>query len=301
MCSKLTQRVRLLLKRTGQLPSLRYPINRFWNTYEHVKFVYNIRQNLRSKNLRAHIDPYRVFWIRTEQIKIMSFSSFDFIVDTGKIVSGPWDRGAKDVEDGSHYGTFKRVFERGHQWKETKYYINLSQKIREDRNKRYANIAELEEKLAYYEHVFEDFKQGDYKLQSELVTDNENSSFGDGGRALFPSLTDRTLMRHEIAVNIGRDGTLLRNDGRHRLALALLAGLDEVPVRIVVRHTKWQQLRDKVAQTIDDGLDDGMPAEQIHDHVEQTLADELEPVALGLEHPDLAIIFERRLSDYKPT
>ncbi len=287
--------MRVIFKHVGQLPGMRRFMSVLWNTYECIKFAYYIWKNGRSNNSYVSIDPFQLYWVPTESVNKMSYSSFDFIKDTGRIVGGIWDKNHKNVEDGNLYQNFKQFFHRGESWDKNRYYNRRIQKIKTGSKTRYANIRQVDEKFEQYEKMFEMFKKEEYKLQSEIVSDEIAVSVGDGGQAFWPSLCNKLSIRHEICVNIGRDGALLRNDGRHRLALALLAGLDEVPVRIVVRHTEWQQLRDMVAQTIDEGLDNGVPAAQMHNHVEQTIADELGPVSLGLDHPDLAIIFERRL------
>lgn len=48
-------------------------------------------------------------------------------------------------------------------------------------------------------------------------------------------------LENEIVVDIGRDGSLLFVDGRHRLSIAKLLGLDRVPIAVLVRHEEWMQ------------------------------------------------------------
>ncbi|MFC6905720.1 hypothetical protein [Halalkalicoccus tibetensis] len=59
-----------------------------------------------------------------------------------------------------------------------------------------------------------------------------------------------------VGVNVGRDGTLIFNnkDGHNRLALARVLGIDRIPVVVVVRHARWQALREEIAaaETIDE-------------------------------------------------
>lgn len=56
---------------------------------------------------------------------------------------------------------------------------------------------------------------------------------------------------NEVAVAISRDGEILLVDGRHRLSVAQLIGIDEIPVRVVARHTEWQEYRQRVASASD--------------------------------------------------
>ncbi|MUW13857.1 hypothetical protein GJ633_03640 [Halorubrum sp. CBA1125] len=51
----------------------------------------------------------------------------------------------------------------------------------------------------------------------------------------------------DIQVDIGRDGEILQHNGRHRIWFAQHLDVAEIPVCVVVRHEKWQQLRDEIA------------------------------------------------------
>ncbi len=295
MTTALTK-VRLFLKRLAQFSGIGRLVWKLWNTYEHVVFSYYVRRNLRGTTQDAEIDPFYVFWISPNHIKAGPGRSFDFLTDTGKIVGGTWDDNhGEQITDSSLYRWFEQRFHDGCAWEETDRYVHRVSKIESGRNKRYSTVSEFEDKLRSYDRLYREFDRGNYRLQSELADEQVSGQPGDGGRALFPSLTDHTLMRHEIAVNVGRDGKLYRNDGRHRLFLALVADLEEIPVRIVVRHAKWQSFRNEIARTIDDALKAGVPPGDIREHVEQAFADDLQEIFLGLEHPDLEVIFERRL------
>lgn len=56
------------------------------------------------------------------------------------------------------------------------------------------------------------------------------------------------MISHEIAVDVGRDGQLLFVDGRHRLAIAKILGLDTVPIVFLVRHSSWMEQREIFAK-----------------------------------------------------
>ncbi|MHC3437878.1 hypothetical protein ACYJ1Y_07150 [Natrialbaceae archaeon A-gly3] len=270
-------------------------IGKLWNTYEHVVFSYYSRRNRPETPQHAEIDPFAVYWIAPDDVTAATGGSFDFLRDTGRVTDGSWDIDhGPELPESNLYTWFNRRFHDGCRWEDTDKYADRMAKIETGRSKRYGTAAEFEAKLRSYETLYAEFEQGNYQLQSELATDGSRTALGDGGRALFPSLTDHTLMRHEIAVNIGRDGTFLWNDGRHRLFLALVAGLDRIPVRVVVRHTEWQELRNDVAKTIETAIAMDLPREDIRGHVHETLEDDLEDVFCGITHPDLESIFENR-------
>jgi hypothetical protein len=50
----------------------------------------------------------------------------------------------------------------------------------------------------------------------------------------------------EVGVAIGRGGELLCCDGAHRLCIALLLGIHEIPVRVRARHPCWAAFREEL-------------------------------------------------------
>lgn len=63
------------------------------------------------------------------------------------------------------------------------------------------------------------------------------------------AVSDHSFLRvtREVLVDIGRDGSLLLGNGRHRLAIAKLLEVDAIPVGVLVRHADWIVHRDAVA------------------------------------------------------
>jgi len=49
-----------------------------------------------------------------------------------------------------------------------------------------------------------------------------------------------------VTVNISRDGKYLFQNGRHRLSVALVLGIEKIPVKVLVRHDDWVLLRKKI-------------------------------------------------------
>lgn len=72
------------------------------------------------------------------------------------------------------------------------------------------------------EAIYYGIKEGGYITQAELGSDN---------------------LLDEVRVQIGRKGEFLLEEGRHRLAIAQLLDLDEIPVIVTRRHEEWEALR----------------------------------------------------------
>ena len=79
------------------------------------------------------------------------------------------------------------------------------------------------------------------ELYEAIRTDGYRSQRALGERSLL-------AITEEIVVDIGRDGTPLFVNGRHRLAIAKLLGLERVPVGVLVRHADWMATRDAYAR-----------------------------------------------------
>jgi len=51
---------------------------------------------------------------------------------------------------------------------------------------------------------------------------------------------------NEIVVNIGRNGELIFDDGKHRFCIAKTIGINQIPVRVLMRHREWQKIREEI-------------------------------------------------------
>lgn len=87
------------------------------------------------------------------------------------------------------------------------------------------------------DRLFERIQSEGYKSQSEILDDNEHNP------GLFPSELD------EITVDVGRNGELLLVDGRHRLSIAKILELEEIPVVFLVRHEGWMEYREELCNS----------------------------------------------------
>lgn len=125
-------------------------------------------------------------------------------------------------EDYMLHQSFVKHFEYDQPWEDTKYYQwALEEGLEKDRTSRFETVESINEWLAYLDQLYEEMKQEGYKSQKEL------------GGAWY----------HEVLIDIGRDGRLMLDDGRHRLSIAKILGLDTIPARVFVRHEEWQRFR----------------------------------------------------------
>lgn len=275
--------IRLAARRlSNTCTPLRTVISRGWNTYETVKFLYAARRNVGESTGSAPLCPFRVYEMGLDDPVYIMDDEFDFLTDTGRTLNGDWDRNVSLFEETPRFESFRAHFERGVDWHDTSYFRDSASDIRRNESNRYATISELEAACDRYDQIYDKIKQHGYRTQRELLDTDSARGLGNGGRGFF-DLGEQAVVRHEIAMNVARDGTFLLNDGRHRLAIALLLDLDRVPVRIAVRHAEWQRLRNRLYESAIDrssGTWDRNTAEEI-------LSEHPTTVKQGLGHPDL--------------
>lgn len=158
----------------------------------------------------------------------------------GRVFDGEWDTIEDRFTDSTIYRSFRRHFEEGVPWERTDFYEETLEAIEAggvlwDCRSR----SDLDRRCAQLDDIYGRMASDGYKTQDEL------HELGD------PTTSPHRIYRViwcEIGVNVGRDGELIFQDGRNRLAIARLLGLDSIPVVILVRHREWQRTRDRVAR-----------------------------------------------------
>jgi len=87
------------------------------------------------------------------------------------------------------------------------------------------NKEDLDEYCRRFDQLYERIKNNGYKPQSEIL------DLRFGGTA---------APENEIAVHIDRDGRFIFCNGAHRLGIALVLGIENIPVKVCIRHANWQ-------------------------------------------------------------
>ncbi len=141
----------------------------------------------------------------------------------------PEERILVDIENLDWYRSFEAHFNSGVSWEDTLLY---QRRIEEGfKTSRYSSIDGLNMRLEYIDNLYEQIKSEGYKTQSELSKQGESHSRD---------------WRHEVQINLGRSGEPILDDGRNRLILAKIIGIETIPVRVLVRHKNWQRTRKQV-------------------------------------------------------
>lgn len=163
----------------------------------------------------------------------------------GTVIGGEWDLLERRFQDSVVHRSFVERFERGRPWKETDLYIDVTRGLSDgERWWRCSTRECFERRCEELDELYDAIEHEGYKTQRELLSRPDTTLERRGARNRGPY----QILKSEIAVNVGRNGELIFQDGRNRLSIAKILGLEELPVVILVRHEEWQRLRDGIVE-----------------------------------------------------
>jgi len=187
-------------------------------------------------------DSLKIVWVDPNELRYETATYIGTPLNNyGSVYDGSWDLCRYKIEDRTEYKSLKRHFQHGAPWEETVYYLHMKNTVKSGADFRgFSSETEVEDFLHSLDNLYTKIKNEGYKMQNELQTNHEEHQ-------AWSSVPPEKKSLDEISVNIGRDGTLLwHNHGQHRLIIAKLLDIDEIPVQICNRHAKWQQIRDSI-------------------------------------------------------
>ena len=193
-----------------------------------------------NRNNYAPIKPFKLIWVSPINIESRSKKTRD-IVDNfffPEIIEGNWDKEKESMKEKTLFNSFKMRFTENKPWEETPSYKKRIKKIEKGESSSwYGTKEELLQVLEETDKLYNNISENGYKTQKEI-------KFGKDYTKKFNNYIDNDLgIFNEIIVNIGRDGEILFEEGYHRFYISKILELDEIPVRVLVRHKKWQEKR----------------------------------------------------------
>ena len=179
-----------------------------------------------------HSKPHWRFTLK--QLKpLFQIGNRDFI----EYMDGDWDlkENLKQFKNSMKYKSFYQHFVENVAWEDTEYYeLEKIGYLQGNVLMEYENIAELNKRFEYLDNLYSKIKQQGYKTQRKLI--KTHGFFADYGRG-----SNLRRVDDEITVAIGRDGNIIFLDGRHRLAITKILGLDRIPVKVLICHPRWRE------------------------------------------------------------
>lgn len=128
-----------------------------------------------------------------------------------KAVDGDWDIGGREFRSLEVYQAMRMRMD-GVPWESTPFYPFVLRHIAAGGYYYATDKAGLDRRCVKWDQLMDDMRKHGYKPKGT---------------------------KDEICVNIARNGSLLHNNGRHRLAAAQLIGVPLVAVRVSAYHPKW--------------------------------------------------------------
>lgn len=180
-------------------------------------------------------DPLKRIWVDPEQIKYYYRGDPQ---QFAMVESGDWDKTSVLFEETEFYKFLKQHYIEEYRWEETDLYNKWRKEIEIKKNDRkFENKCEIYSYINSIEELYEKISKEGYKSQAELYSENPSKAWKTNNDTIHPLL-------NEVAINIGRDGRMgKKSSGKHRLAIAKILNLDQIPVIVRVRHSKWQTIR----------------------------------------------------------
>jgi len=172
---------------------------------------------------------------------------------TPKILDGDWDiEGQTEIEFEKMdvYIAIKDHFIHGVDWTKTKLYERVSRCMRDgtyktsvwgcNTPKQYLDNY-LKKKLT---NVYNDIRKNGYKTQKQVVIQDQKER--EQGKKKYNNGIESRGSSDEIRVIINRKGEIVFLDGRHRLSISKILGLNSIPVKIMLRHKKWVDFQETI-------------------------------------------------------
>lgn len=196
-------------------------------------WVWRFRLLVASRSTTRYLSDESLQWIDPSAIVYQGNTEFDIYRDKGRVVGGGWDTPRTEFDRLDFYASYEQRVSKGTPWERLPYYRRALAQIESGITKwGCRDKLDLDRRCAMLDGVFQDIQENGYRSQA-CMEEHER---------LYGPLE----LEDEITVNIGRDGDLLFNNGRHRLTFAKIAGVEKVPVGITVRHAKWEAFKREI-------------------------------------------------------
>lgn len=161
--------------------------------------------------------------------------------DIGRVMDGEWDVRSTSpeyaIENSLLYRAIEDHFERGVPWEETEYIEKSLERLHQGSHEDtwravVRNEADLWERCDQLDELYERIDEEGYNSKREVFASESDDPIG-----YYPRTYKYTL--DEVMVDRARDGEPLLIDGKHRLFIAKILGVDEIPVLEVVTHEQY--------------------------------------------------------------
>jgi hypothetical protein len=174
---------------------------------------------------RYYVDPYAVdeiIYVDPKDIFFAMKKEFNVFNCKGKVLGGNWDKEVVKFEDIDFFKSFQRKTKENVKWEETEYYERVIGQINKGICKWSCKTPEeFDRRCKEWDRLYERIKKEGYR---------------------------KGWHEDEISVNVGRNGEMIFNNGRHRLTFAKLLKIYKIPAKVTVRHKKWVAFKKEILE-----------------------------------------------------
>ncbi len=196
----------IILKYIRHKPKLRKAVSTLYLSY------------LKIRNIFKKIKFKKIYYVNPKNINKISKKYYNIFTDEWKIKSWNWDKNWKIFDEHVISKWLKERFLESKEWNKTSYYKVFIKEIEKWKLLwNCSNEKEFLNRCYKLDKIYENIKNNGYKLNKDEITWGYD----------------------EVTINIWRNWELLFNDWAHRLAIAKILWLKEIPVRIIARHKNW--------------------------------------------------------------
>ena len=192
-------------------------------------------------------EPFKIILIDPNMVEKQTNDHFR---RRGWVIPGDWDRRTSVINDTCLYEILRERFIQKKSWEKCGYIDYIDDEIRSGG---YAwgisSEKEIQQRLSNLDDLWVDLQKNGYKSQSKLIKQEKINTYSENVDTIHPKL-------NEVGVDISRSGELLWNRvGHHRLIMAKLLNLEEIPALVYRRHVEWQQLREDIQNQVTTSID----------------------------------------------
>ncbi|NGM69093.1 hypothetical protein G6M89_08740 [Natronolimnobius sp. AArcel1] len=176
-------------------------------------------------------EPFRVIQISPSCINYRVSPEPFNRSDCGRVIGGNWDQNKKHLtKNDPLYEALKVRYKQGVPWEDIGFYTSQKKRIHNGKSAwGCTTLHGLEKRYKNLDEVYMSMKNNGYVRENKI-----------GEEKTIAALDD-------VFVHISRRGELLfAGYGNHRIRLAKLLNLNEISIRIIVRHSSWQSIRNKI-------------------------------------------------------
>lgn len=206
---------------------------------------FKVRSFVNSIRYDTVSEPYEIEYVNPSNVQYRSAraqrTDRSRWKEVGRVMGGEWDIESKSpeyaIENELLYQAIQDHFERDVPWEKTEYVEKSLERLRqgghEDTWRAVVRSEEdLWERCEQLDELYDRIQTDGYKSKREVFDSQSADPMG-----YYPRTFKYTL--DEVMIDRGRNGEPLLVDGQHRLFIAKVCGVEEIPVLVVVRHREY--------------------------------------------------------------